>query len=145
MPLTDSIAVVTEYLYDKFNVQAVKDTLGLVDVFYGDQALIPRSPALCVEPGPKIRDFHGAMRRTDNTITVYLIAYHSEIRSTETNQREVVELGEAIELIVHQDKTLGGLVTESHCSQVVPGYAKKGQPMRAIRIVVEASTLTMLP
>jgi hypothetical protein len=146
MPLTDSLVVVTQYLFDKFNVQSVKDQFGLTDVFYGDQSLIPRSPAMCIESGPKDRQLQGAMRRTQNNISVFLLLYHSEIRSPQSNRKDADTLAEAIELFVHQDKTLGGLVTHCYCTQVVPSYVTKSdQPMRAARIVVEATTTTNLP
>jgi hypothetical protein len=145
MPLTDSLATVTRYLFDKFD--SLQDALGLQDVFYGDQDSIPRSPCLCVEPGPKNRVIGGVNRRSDNTFYIYLILYHSEVRSSQANMEEVTLLAEQIEAVVHQDPRLGGLVTHCFCSEVAPGYARKatGGPMRAARITVEAMDKTNIP
>ena len=143
--LTDSLTSITNYLFDKFD--STRDTYGLQDVFYGDQDSIPRSPCLCVEPGPKTRNVGGVNRRSDNTFLVYLILYHSEVRSSQTNMRDVVLLAEQIEEAVHADPRLGGLVTHCYCSQIIPGYATKasGGQMKAARITVEGMTKTNLP
>lgn len=142
--LTDSLGTVTQYLFDKFD--GTKDTYGLLDVFYGDQSLIPRSPCLCVEPGPKNRQVGGVNRRSDNTFYVYLILYHGEVRSSQSNMKDVVTLAEQIETVVHADPRLGGLVTHCFCSQVLPGYQQKtGGLMRAARITVECTDVTNIP
>jgi hypothetical protein len=145
MPLTDSLVVVTQVLFDKFT--SLRDTLELTDVFYGDQTRIPRSPCLCVESGTKTRELQGAMRRTTNVFQVYLILYHSEVRDSQTNRKEVDVLAEQVEALVHADPTLGGIVTHSYCTSLTPGYVPKasGTLFKAARITVEATTTTNLP
>jgi hypothetical protein len=143
--LTDSLVTVTQGLYDKF--VGLRDTLGLTDVFWGDQLLIPRSPCLCIEPGNKSRDMPGGLnRRTTNTFVVYLILYHSEVRSPQSNRKDADTLAEAIEREVHLDATLGGLLTHGYCTRLDSGYATKVQQQyRSARIQFEGNTTTNLP
>lgn len=144
MALTDSLLDFSTALYDKF--VGLKATLGLEDVFKGDQILIPRSPALCVEPAPKTRDLQGALRRTRNVFETYLIVYHSEIRSPQENLFDAIDLAEQVENYVHLDKTLGGIVTHCFCTQVIPSYTRKsGVMFRTCGVLVQGTTTTNLP
>lgn len=144
MTFTDSLVTVVDAVTAKLesNVEA----LGLTDVFFGDQDLIPRSPAACVEPGTKERDLQGANRRTENTFTIYILVYHSEVRSPQSNRRDADVLAEAIETLLHQDATLSGLVRHCYVVKVESGYARKQNGvMRSSRITFEASNMTRLP
>jgi hypothetical protein len=143
-PLTDSLVTVSQALFNKFDGQ--QDTFGLTDVFWGDQLLIPRSPCLCIEPGMKTREIQGMNRRTENVINVFLILYHSEVRSPQSNRKDVDILAEQIETYVHLDATLGGLLTHGYCVRLESGYATKGQQtFRSARIQFEGRTVTNLP
>lgn len=144
MVYSDSIVTLCQYIVDKLTDNA--EALGLVDIYYGDQERIATSPAACVEPGPKNRDLQGANRRTENTITIYVIVYHSEIRSPQSNRKDADALAEAIEAVLHLDPTLGGYVRHSYVTNISPGYVNKiNGPMRASRLTFEASNITMLP
>lgn len=144
MPLTDSIVVVTDYIYNK--LVAAKTALAVADVWYGDQVDIPRTPALCVEPGPKNRVLHGVPRRSEVNFSTYILVYHGEIRSVETNRRECDLLAEAVELLIHQDPRLGDNVIHSMATSVDPGYANRAAGLyRVSRIVVESLSQVQLP
>jgi hypothetical protein len=141
---TDSLVTVADVLVAKLEASA--DSLGLTDVFFGDQDLIPRSPAACVEPGDKTRDLQGATRRTENVFTIYILVYHSEVRSPQSNRKDADTLAEAIESLIHSDATLGGLVRHCYVTQVQSGYARKQNAlMRSSRITFEARNMTQLP
>lgn len=143
MTITGSLVTVADALTAK--LVANKESLGIEDVFYGDQNLIPRSPAVCVETGNKARALAGATRRTDNIFVVYILVYHSEIRSPQSNRRAADALAESIETLIHQDPTLGGLVTHGYVTSVEPGYVDRPNTMRACRITYEGQSRTLLP
>jgi hypothetical protein len=141
---TDSLVTVSDAIVAKLEEHL--EELGLNDVFFGDQDLIPRSPAVCVEPGDKVRDLQGATRRTENVFTIYLLVYHSEVRSPQSNRRDADSLAEAIETLLHGDATLGGLVRHCYVIKIESGYSRKSNAlMRSSRITFEARNMTMLP
>jgi hypothetical protein len=139
---------VADYWHTKF--EANKVSLGLADVFYGDQKQIPRTPALCIEPDGKKRDLSGAPRRTENTFGIYFLLYVSTVASVETNARDALVLGETIETFLHQDPTCHTapaqpLVVHGYCVEVEPGYRTRGDTLyRACRIKYEAINKTCL-
>ena len=143
MAYSDSIVTLCQYIVDK--LVAHSEDLGIVDVLYGDQERIAVSPSVCVEPGPKLRDLQGATRRTENRITIFVIVYHSEVRSTQSNRKDADALAEAVEAVLHLDPTLGGYVRHSYVTSIVPGYVTKANgPMRASRVTFEASNMTRI-
>jgi len=144
MPLTDSLVAVADVIYDKLT--ANMESLGLAGVLYGDQELLPSSPIACVESDNKTRDLRGATRRTDNVMTVFVLLYHSEVRSPQSNRRDSDLLAERVEALLHLDPTLGGIVTHSYATQLTSGYVvKNGQLLRASRITFQATSVTSLP
>ena len=144
MSLTDSLVTVVDAVVAK--LEAAADDLGLTDVFYGDQELIPRSPAACVETGTKDRSLRGATRRTDNAFTVYVLVYHSEVRSPQSNRRDADVLAESIETLLHQDKTLGGLVTHCYVTRLESGYSRKQNALlRSSRLTFVGENVLQLP
>jgi hypothetical protein len=127
-------------------IESNKASLGVQDVYYGDQANIPRTPTVCMEPGEKTRSPNGVPRRTLVTITNYLIVYHSEVASMQTVRLEDDQLAEAIETLVHTDATMGGLVIDSLVASVESGYLQRARAMfRASRLTVSATVQEQLP
>ena len=144
MALTDSIEALASYVYDK--ITASMEDLGVTAVFYGDQDLLPSSPCVCIETDDKVRVLRGATRRTDNTFTIYVLVYHSEVRSPQSNRQDADRLAEAIEAVLHLDPTLGTQVQHSYVTQLASGYVRKGgQLMRSSRLTFEAKNTTQLP
>lgn len=133
-----------DYLVDLLTSN--KSSLGLQDVFYGDQNNIPRTPTACMDPGDKRRELNGAPRRTLVTLTNYIIVYHNKMQSTAKVRREDDLLAEAIEAVIHQDGTMAGLVIHSMVTSIESGYLMRDRTMfRASRITVEATVQEMLP
>lgn len=131
-----------------YTIQLLTDhlELGLQDVFYGDQDFLPRSPAACVEPNNKKQELKGAPRRTEVTLSVYVIVYFSHIRDTEVNRRDADLLSEAIEAVLHLDAQCGGRVIHSMVTENASGWATKSStPIRASRLSFEATTQAQLP
>jgi hypothetical protein len=144
MALTDSIADVGEYVFNL--IEANESSLGLAKTYYGDQEKVPVTPVAIVETGDKLRELNGVPRRTKVTMTLYLMIYHSKVQDTQISRREVEALAEAVELLLHADRTLGGLVIHCMVTTIEPGYATRDRTMlRASRLTFEATSQIMLP
>ena len=144
MPFTDSLVELTQYVFDKLTL--VKNELEVVDIFYGDQDRIPRSPTLCVEPINLRRELAGATRRTNNIFLIYVLSYHSEVRSPQSNRKDSDKLAEAVATVLHADPTMGTRVAHSYVIETVSGYqVKSNQMFRANRLTLEARNITQLP
>jgi len=144
MPLTASLVAICDALKTKLETNST--ILGLKAVYYGDQDKLPVSPVVCVEPDTKVRDLKGVPRKTEVTVTVYLMVYHSEITDVQTNRYSADELAEAVETLVHQDPQLDGLVVHCMITRVESGYSNKANSiMRSSRLTFEATTQELLP
>lgn len=144
MALTDSSVTVAQYIQTMIDNN--KASLGLADVWYGDQSLIPRTPSATVEAGPKQRMVTGAPRRTEVNIATYVMLYVEKVQAVTSNDLLAGQLGEQIETIIHGDRTLGDNVIHSLVTSLEPGFAtRSGTPMRATRITVESLTQVLLP
>ena len=103
-----------------------REPLRLADVYYGDQNLLPRTPAVCVQPGGWLRELAGAPRRIDQTTQVYIIVYHNSIQDTQANELEVGQFAEAVAKFVDDDSPCGGLVIHSFITAFEPGWRTLG-------------------
>lgn len=148
MPLSDRLTPIVLNTVDLLRQPANLASLGIReqgDVFYGDQMLIPRTPAVCVEAGPLNRELSGigGKGRTTNTITVFLLCYIARIQDMQLTRREADEFAEKIMDILHQDVTRSGLVVHGFVTGIEPGYATRGDTnMRAARITWTGMTKT---
>ena len=106
-------------------VKSWQSELGIIDVFYGDQVLIPRTPAVCIEPTQKQREYAGVPYATQNTLEVALLIYFCVLGNSQEARMDCDALAEKIEAKLHLDKQLGGLVIQGHCTQIESGYAQK--------------------
>lgn len=148
MPLHDSyyqFAKDTQVL-----VEANQVALGLTDVFFGDQTKIPRTPAVCIEPGGKTRELNGIPRRTYVTLTVYLILYHYRIDGIESIREDNDFLTEQLEAVLHVDAQMkaGGEATviDSMVRDIESGFQQKANSLfRASRLTFEAHSQMQLP
>src|SRR3954470_19042415 len=127
MPLTDRLDIIGNYVYQL--LLANKVPLGLQDVWYGDQNLTPTTPCAAVETGPKRREYNGAPRRYGVSIEVYVILYMERIQDQQLNRKQAEVLAEDVEILLHEDWTMGGLVIESFVSTSEPGYATRGRAL----------------
>ena len=145
MAIADRLSTVADYINTLLNTNKV--TLGLQDVFYGDQEKIPRTPAVAVETGVYTRELSGigGKGRTDNKFTVYILVYNNRIRDEQLNRKDVLTLSEAIMDVLHSDVTMGGNVIHGHVTAIEPGYAiRQNVLMRMARITWEGLTKTII-
>jgi hypothetical protein len=125
---------------------ANKTTLGLFDVFYGDQNLLPGSPVVCVEPDTKATELKNATRGVDVYFRTYVLVYVSFVASPEDNRKAADQLAEAIETLLNADAQCGGLVIHSMVEELTSGYAtKSGTIVRASRILFTGRSVSRLP
>lgn len=149
MPLIDSLYTLSKIVHDA--LEANKEALGLNVVYYGDQERIPYTPAACIEPGDKSRRLNGAPRRTEVTLTCYVILYLYNVASPESVREGVDSLAEDIETFLHMDAQLrdGDLVPQvidSLVTNVESGYQpKRNSLFRASRLTFEARSQVLLP
>lgn len=149
MPLHDSYVQLAKDV--QLRMEANMVTLGLQDVFYGDQSRIPRTPAVCIEPGGKERVLNGMPRRTDVTLTVYLLVYHYQLTGPEAVRENNDNLAEDIEAVLHLDaqfRDVGGAptVVDSMVRNIESGVqAKTNSLFRASRLTFEARSQIQLP
>lgn len=144
MSLTESMHAVSKYLEDL--LEGKKEEIGLHSVFYGDQDRIPHTPTACIEPGEKRRQLNGAPRRTEVTITVYVLVYHNPVTSTQTIREENDKVAEAIETEIHKDAYMDGLVVDSMVTMIESGYQMRSNTLfRSSRLTIEARSQVQLP
>lgn len=151
--ITDSVDVVTQYIIDKIKAACIANdivtstnvALAADDVYYGDQEKFPRTPSVCVDPGNRQRALQGVSYRTDNNFTIYILVYHAMLQDNQVTRKEVQQLAEAIETLLHADPTLGGNVIHSFCSLNESGYVYRNSTMyRTNRMTFEPYSKTRL-
>ena len=128
-------------------LEANRVTLGLEEVYFGDQVKIPKTPTLVVEPDTKRRELAGVPRRVENTLRAWVIIYYSRVENTETSAVGALEVAERVETFLHrrEHQDLNGLVIHMYCTETEPGYrTKDNSRFRAVRLSVEGITKTML-
>lgn len=133
-------------------IESVKEevTPAIADIWYGDQQQLPRTPTVCIVADGKRRELSGAPRRMMNTLTCYVVVYHSKIQDVQMNSKESDKLAEQLETAIHADPTLGGLVIHCYVTQVDAGQSTKyvnttATMYRSTRLTVEGISKTMLP
>lgn len=147
MALTDSLVTVADAIVAI--LEAKKVQLGIQDFYYGDQDRLPRSPAICVETGEKIRELNGAPRRTLVTLPVYLLVYHGALKAAAAGQRKENDvLAELIETELHKatNRDLGGIVIHQMVTALEPGYQRKTDGLwQTTQITITATSQVQLP
>lgn len=151
--ITDSVDTVTQYVVDKIKIAATAHdivttsgvTLDSADIYYGDQEKFPRSPSVCVDPGSRTRTLQGVSYRTDNNFSIYILVYHAKIQDNQQTRKEVQQLSEQIETLLHADPTLGGYVVHCFCGLNESGYVYRQNTMyRTCRITFDVYSKTRL-
>jgi hypothetical protein len=155
MALHDNLYVLTKDVQTRLASKAGQTGFGYEarDVFFGDQQRIPRTPALCVEPGGKVRQLQGAPRRTEVTLSVYIIVYHYLVAQASVVREADDQLAETIEAFMHEaqnnqllDTNSEPTVIDSMVTNVESGWMPKGNSLfRASRLAFEARTQVQLP
>lgn len=142
----DSYVNMAKYLENLLKTRHADTGVEVQDVYYGDQENIPRTPSACVDPGGKRRDLQGAPRRTEATMTNYVIVYHYEVKSMQDVREAADRVAEKIEDIIHEDAYMGNSVFDSMVTAVESGYLMRRNSLyRASRLTVEARAMKQLP
>ncbi len=148
-PLSDSTLEIADRFY--VILDDAKGSLNLADVFFGDQDMVPRTPALCVEPGVKRRELQGVPDTTLNLIDTFFLIYHSPIIESQQARRDTIAFAEAIETYLHLNHlrlfSSGGdqLTIHGHCSDLDPGFAYKDKTKyNAVQMTWTSTTKTRL-
>jgi len=127
-------------------IETNKDSLGIADVWYGEQRKIPRTPTVEVIPGQKVRNPAGAPRRVDNGFECYIMIAAGIVQDTQLNLHLAGELAESVEAVIHADPTLGGICINSLVVRTEFGVAERSSTeYRAARLTVQAQSRTLLP
>jgi hypothetical protein len=144
MALTASAEVVASAI--KTAIDAQVGALGIASTFYGDQAILPKTPAVCISPGNKTREWQGASLTTMNTFETYVFVYYGKVQDVQQNLHAAQTLADAIEPVVQADVTLGGIVIGTLCIQNEPGMINKaGSLMMGNRMTFQSFSKTRLP
>jgi hypothetical protein len=144
MPQTHSAELVATAIFNTIQAQATP--LGINVMYYGDQGILDKTPAVCVSPGNKSREFQGASLMTENLIETYVYVYYGKIQDVQANLHAAQALADAIEPVVHADQTLGGLTIWVLCQQNEPGMINKmGSLMMGNRMTFQSRSKTRLP
>lgn len=146
MPNTDRTTVLAQAL--QAIVAANKDSLGILDVLYGNHNNIPRTPSVIIVPGTKKRELRGVAApggRVFNTMTVYVDIRFSKVGSEEAVRLELDQTAENIEHLIHQDTTVGGLLIHGFFTDWNPGEVfSQGGEFRSVRMTFVGGSETYL-
>ena len=142
--------VICELLVAKIDAARTMFRIPVLDVWYGDQDRIPRTPAVCVEPGDKQRALAGVPNMTENEFEVFILVYHNKAQDNQLTRKEVDQIGYDIELLVHQDLQLtnGGAPNMIHgfIRSHESGYTYKSNTLyRTARLTYYGKNKTSLP
>lgn len=149
MALATSLDEITQAVIDFITDNKI--TLGIADVFYGDQMLLPRTPAVCVEPESKEFGEPGPSRKVTLDFSVFILVYHSEVRSPQSNAKDALALAESIANLLHTNPKLKRTDNSDrviHCmvKQVGNGYSSKDNTIvRSSRLTFSALSQEILP
>lgn len=144
MTLASTYSEVANLLVTKLT--NASNQLGLQGVYYGDQALLPATPIVCVEPDMKEVVEFSPFRKVDSMITIFIIVYTSAVESPQANRQDSDALAEKIEAFIHKDAQLlrpdlSASVIDCYITRVASGYVKKGTSIiRASRLTFTART-----
>ncbi|HVI77449.1 MAG TPA: hypothetical protein VM715_04685 [Candidatus Acidoferrum sp.] len=129
-------------------LDAAKTSLGVKDVFYGDQSLLPNVPAACVEPEPMSQEFVGVPFRMERRIRENIYVYYSRLgnRAQGRMDGEALSIAVADFLQLAEHRQAGGLVIHSFITTYTPGYrAQGGHVFYATRLTWEGLVRVQLP
>lgn len=148
-PLTGNIVTVSNAIIAQITggtYSVVPADSNPMDIFFGDQDRIPRTPAVCIEPGEKNRELQGAPNMTLNTFDVFVLIYHNKMQEIQLTRRECDQLAYEVELRLHQNLQLGGIISHGFCVSNESGYTYKQNTLyRTARLTYRATSKTSLP
>jgi len=123
-------------------------SLGLKDILYGNQVMIPKSPTAVVIPGPKHRELAGVGGpggRTLNMITVYIDIQSSKVGDEAEERLALDQLAEKVEKLLHSDTSINGLVIHGFVTDWIPGESTlRNGEFRSVRLSFTGQTKLQL-
>lgn len=130
-------------------VEANKLDLGIQQVLYGDQLMVPGSPAVVIRAGRKRRTLRGVAApggKVDNSLTVLVDVMAADVLSGEEASRLAVDtLAENVEKLFYVDVTIGGLVIHGFVEDWDPGAIFiNNSKWRTVRMTYVGRTVTYL-
>jgi hypothetical protein len=134
-------------------VKNVATSLGIQDVWYGNQVKFPRTPCVVVEPDDKTSVLRNSPRGTLNTFRVVILIIHMKVQDSQITRSEADTLAEAVEAEINkaQFKTLpnaagDALVVHQFVGRVESGFVnRENSNYMSTRLTAEAENLTQLP
>lgn len=148
MTVTENTSVLGQYIKNLIDTNKV--TLGVKQVLYGNQNDIPFSPTVVVTPGIKRRELRGVSApggRTFNVMNVFVTIMTSKVGDENTERLKTDQLAEAVEKLLHQDTTMGGLLIHGFVQEWTPTEAffqqTQGQ-FRTVRMTFVGTSETYL-
>lgn len=146
MAFTDKSSVVAIAIKDL--IETNKESLGIDQVYYGDQLNIPNAKCVAVRVGRKTRDRAGVAGpggRMMNNMPVIINVYNSTVTDEASGRLVVDQLAEAIEDLLHQDITLGGITLDGYVSEFDPDPVfRQGSMYRVVQLTYAARSKTNL-
>lgn len=134
---TDDADVVATYVLSL--IRGIQAANGIADVFYGDEKKLPRTPTVCVIPGPETSEYSGVGGRPVMMVfTTYVMVYYSKVQDTQVNRHASLGLAKTLKHAIHADGTLGGNVIDVLVTNLDPGMA-----LKAPNTLYDASRLTL--
>lgn len=148
MPHTSDDTVLAQAIYNI--IVANQATLLLDDVLYGNHVVIPHASAAVVVAAGKSRSLVGVQGpggRTDNTLSVEIHLHWSKVGDETTERKNADDRATALETLIHQDTTVGGIIIHGFVNQVNRGETEfvNGGMFRSVRMTFVGTTRTNLP
>lgn len=148
MPHTSDDTAVAQAIFNI--IVANQATLLLDDVLYGNHTVIPHASAAVVTALGKQRDLVGVVApggRTDNTLSIEITLHWSKVGDEATERKNADDRGTALETLIHQDTTVGGIIIHGYIKQVNRGETEmsNGNMFRSVRMIFTGVTKTNLP
>jgi hypothetical protein len=123
------------------------ETIGLIEVHYGDKNRIGQTPTVTVEPGPTDFVIKGTSYWQDVTFTNYVMVYLTRLNLDEdTSKQEGDTVARQVIDLLHTNKKLLNdsdepRVIHGQVVRVEPGTAERGgQRLRAVRLTWRATS-----
>lgn len=144
MALTDDPSLINQKIIDLLDAE--KEDLGLVKIYYGDQGQIPEYPAACVEWLSTNRIIRET-GKPEAEIRNGIIIYFGKIQSSEINIKESQEIAQLVTVEMHRHRTLDGLVVHGFVERADPGVAlnSAGEFVKATRLTWYSRTKVLFP
>jgi hypothetical protein len=143
MPLSDNPSEVAKGIISYLNDS--KDELGIRRVWYGDDDMVPETPAITVVPGNMTTEISETAFTITNQIPIILTVLHSRLDNQEVNREQCDEKAFDIRQELHKDPRMGGLVVFGYVSSMEPGFTTRQRVMlRATRIIWSGMSKTRM-